>query len=136
MRTENAKQRILLVDDEPAFTGLLRLNLESLGRYEVWEVNDPREAVPVAREFLPDLILLDISMSDPDGSALAAQLRNDPDLKQVPILFLTGLVSREEVRPRAWGMGRCVYLPKPVQWKRLLAWIDAAPTARPEMVAS
>ena len=130
------KQRILLVDDEPAFTRLLRLNLESVGGYEVWEVNDPAEAVAAARQFLPDLILLDISMSDPDGSALAVELRKDPALRQAPILFLTGLVSREEVRPGKWGTGRCVYLPKPVKLRRLLAWIETcAPTPAVEMAA-
>jgi hypothetical protein len=47
------KRRILLVDDEPGFTRLLRLTLEAFGRYEVREVNDPREALAAARRLLP-----------------------------------------------------------------------------------
>ena len=122
-------RRILLVDDEPAFTRLLRLNLERLGRYELWEANDSRDVLETARAFRPDVILMDLAMPDPDGSALAADLHNDPDLRRVPVLFLTALASRETVRPQGLGMGRRTYLPKPIDLRRLVAWIDAMAAA-------
>ena len=122
-------RRILLVDDEPAFTRLLRLNLERLGRYELWEANDSRDVLETARAFRPDVILMDLAMPDPDGSALAADLHNDPDLRRVPVLFLTALASGETVRPQGLGMGRRTYLPKPIDLRRLVAWIDAMAAA-------
>jgi DNA-binding response OmpR family regulator len=70
-------------------------------------------------------------MPEPDGSALAAEPRNDPGLGGVPVLFLTAPVSREDVRPESLGMGRRVYPPKPLEWRRLLAWIEACEPAAP-----
>jgi len=127
--TTMTNRRILLVDDEPGFTQLLRLNLERVGRYELWEANESRDVLETARAFRPDLILMDLSMPDPDGSALAADLHNDPALCHVPVLFLTALASRETIRPQRMGLGRRTYLPKPIDLRRLVAWIDALTAA-------
>ena len=87
------KTRILVVDDEPDFTSLLKLTLESVGYYEVQEENDSTRAVSAAREFGPDLVILDIMMPEMDGDEVASRLRNDPFLQDVPVLFMTALVS-------------------------------------------
>ena len=99
------KRRVLLIDDEPDFTRLLRLSLESLGRYDVGEVNDPHAALAAARAFAPDVILLDVSMPGTDGGGLAAAFNNDAVLARVPVLFLTALVSARGGPARLAGSG-------------------------------
>jgi CheY-like chemotaxis protein len=82
------KRRIFVIDDEPDFTGMLKLSLESMGYYHVGEENNARDALASARLFDPDLILLDIMMPDLDGSEVASRVRGDPVLRDVPIVFL------------------------------------------------
>jgi CheY-like chemotaxis protein len=77
------------VDDEIGSTRLLKANLESTGLYEVRVENQPEDAVGVAHEFKPHLFLLDIVMPNLSGTQLAAMLQTDPELKPVPIVFLT-----------------------------------------------
>jgi CheY-like chemotaxis protein len=92
-----AKKRILLVDDEKSFTNLLKLNLEDTGKYEVRVENWPEDALAAAREFKPDLILLDIIMPRLPGGNVAAQMKDDPALKDIPIAFLTAAVRKHQV---------------------------------------
>ncbi len=90
------KKRILVVDDKPAMTGLIRGILEKTGRYEVRTENMGRRVIEVAREFRPDLILLDVMMPGLLGSEIAALLEADPDLRTIKFVFLTSMVSKEE----------------------------------------
>src|ERR1039457_122482 len=93
------KKRILVVDDEPAMTRMIKLNLEQTGRYEVRTENLGRKAIEAAREFRPDLILLDVIMPGMLGSEIAAQLQQDPELSAVKYVFLTAVVTKgEELR--------------------------------------
>ena len=97
--------RIIVVDDEPDFTMLVRAHLESLGHFNVHEENDSTNAVRAAREFDPDLILLDIMMPEMDGSEVAAHLCADSRLADVPVIFLTALVQKPSgtPEPRNWN---------------------------------
>src|SRR5919109_851520 len=70
------KPRILIVDDEPAFTRLVKLALEQDGYYEVQEENHGRHALAAALEFRPDLVLLDVIMPDMGGAEVAAGFRD------------------------------------------------------------
>jgi len=85
--------RILIVDDEPDFTALLKANLEEVGNFEVMEVNDSSKALKAAREFQPELCVIDVVMPGLDGGDVVALLRADPELKDVSILMLTALVE-------------------------------------------
>ena len=87
------KRRILIVDDEERFTRLLKLNLEDAGPYEVQVVNDGSRAYDTAREFKPDLILLDIVIPDTDTDQLYHRLKNDPIIKDAPVVFVIALAS-------------------------------------------
>src|SRR5574341_977452 len=91
------QKRILIVDDETTITRLLKLNLERTGAYVVREENLGSNAHLAAREFKPDLILLDIMMPDIDGGDVAAQLQEDPILKNTPVVFLTAAVKKDEL---------------------------------------
>src|ERR1035438_2265889 len=110
----NKKKRILVVDDEPSITRLLKLNLEQAADYEVETVNVSKAALLIAERFHPDLILLDVMMPGLDGGNLASQLETSPELSGVLIVFLTAAVTREEVREHDGLGGGLPFLAKPV----------------------
>ena len=118
------KKRILVVDDEPDFTNMLRLTLESHGYYEVREENDAEAARAAAREFDPDLVVLDIMMPQLDGSEVAAALKQDPMTREVPVIFLTALVSREDAPMGTCSSGGQTFLPKNIRIEKLIACIE------------
>lgn len=118
------RPRILLVDDDTALTGSLQRFLEGTGRFEVRVENRAPHARASAREFEPDLILLDIVMPEMDGTEVAAQLRKDPRFKEIPIIFLTGLISSDEVGGKSREIGGHPFIPKPVEPKELVREIE------------
>ena len=105
------KKRIFIVDDESGFTRLIKLTLEKTGRYLVLEENDGTKAWLAAREFAPDIVFLDIVMPKIDGGDVARQIRSDPMLSRVPIVFLTAIVSQKET---GRDIGGFPFLAKPV----------------------
>lgn len=105
------KKRLLIVDDESGFTRLLKLTLEKTGKYTVREENDGTVAWLAARDFKPDLVFLDIVMPKIDGGDVAQQIRSDPMLANVPIVFLTAIVSQKETSNEIGGFP---FLAKPV----------------------
>ena len=118
------KKRILLVDDEAAVTRATRRNLEAAGRFEVMEINNPALVIENARQFKPDLVLLDVMMPEMDGGVVAAAIADDPLLADVPIIFLTGIVSKKEVGSAGSVRGKHTFLAKPIKFEDLLARID------------
>jgi two-component system, OmpR family, response regulator len=97
-KRDTNKPRILIVDDNPRFSHSARLILQESGQYVVCEENEAASAVETARSFRPDLILLDLVMPQLDGAEVAAQVESDWALHGVPIVFVTGLVTRDEAR--------------------------------------
>jgi two-component system phosphate regulon response regulator PhoB len=119
-----SKKRILVIDDEPSITRLLKLNLEQTDLYEVREENHSTRALDTAREFKPDLVISDVMMPEIGGGEVAAQFREDPALRRVPVIFLTAAVRKEELGgPEAVIAGR-LYIAKPLDVKSLLAAIQ------------
>jgi len=92
------KRRILIVDDDRESTHLVKILLERTGNYIVLEENDAAKAHGSARNFKPDVILLDIMMPETDGVEVAAQIEADPELQRTPIIFLTALVTEPEIK--------------------------------------
>ena len=115
------KKRIFIVDDESGFTRLLKLTLEKTGRFTVLEENDGTKAWLAAREFKPDIIFLDIVMPKIDGGDVAQQIRTDPALAHVPIVFLTAIVSERE---GGHTFGGFPFISKPVSLEVLIECID------------
>jgi two-component system, OmpR family, response regulator len=121
-------KKILVIDDEIYYMELLKMTLEDTGRFEVALLSDGTRVLEAARNFEPDLILLDIVMPGVDGGDVAAELRLDPKLRRVPVIFVTALVSSSESTQGASVVrrgGRCM-LSKPVHSKVLIQTIDAA----------
>ena len=107
-------KRILLIDDEPAFTRLVRINLENTHEYVAHEVNDPTRAVAEAKAFAPDAIVLDVSMPAMDGGDVLAALGADPALKRIPVIMLTALVGDEQTPAAGKMSGGRLFMPKPI----------------------
>ena len=115
----SAKLRILVVDNEPASTRLVRLTLEKHDSFEVCEVNDPTRAVVAAQRFQPGLILLDVEMPRMDGGEVALLLQAHPVLGKVPVVFMTSLVTESEAGRNIFCNGSKV-LAKPVTVGKLV----------------
>ncbi len=118
------KKRILIIDDDPSVTRSIKLNLETLGAYDVRTENQARHALNIAREFHPDLVLLDVMMPEMDGGEVAEQLKADPLLKDTPIVFLTAIVSKEETKGQEAVFGGLSYLAKPVHLVELTRCLE------------
>jgi CheY-like chemotaxis protein len=118
------KKRILVVDDEAALTRMVKLNLEQTGDYEVRTENQGTMAIPAAKEFKPDLILLDVMMPDMTGDEISAQLREDPQLDHIKHIFMTAIVTKEETEAMGNQIGGNEFLAKPVKAEELIATIE------------
>ena len=120
------KKKILVVDDERNITAFLKSYLEDTGKYEVRTENSGETGYQAAKTFEPDLIVLDIMMKDMSGDGVADKIKNDTALRKTPILFLTGIVTKEEVEANGGKIGGYPYLAKPIlAMRELLDCIDA-----------
>jgi two-component system phosphate regulon response regulator PhoB len=121
-KSKTQAYRILIVDDEPDVTELIKYKLEQEG-YRCEVLNEPLKFVGRAREFQPDLILLDIMMPDLNGMQLCHIAKADSVMKQIPIIFLT---ARNEAEDRVKGLeaGADDYVSKPFNTRELLLRVD------------
>jgi two-component system, OmpR family, response regulator len=122
--TLKSKTKVLIVDDEPGFTRLLKLNFHHTGRYMAEVVNDSSAAVAAAEHFAPDVVLLDVMMPGLDGSEVADRLHAMPRFHNLPIIFLTAAVKKNEVRSRGGLCGGIPFVSKPVEFQDVLAQIE------------
>lgn len=90
-----AKKKILVVDDEEHIVKLMESRLKANG-YDVITAHDGREGVRKAREALPNVILMDIMMPNLTGGEAVKQLKDDPLTRDIPVIFLTAMLTKEE----------------------------------------
>ncbi len=119
-----ARKRILAVDDEPNILLSLEYILEQEG-YDVHVARDGEEALEVAGQVHPDLILLDVAMPRKDGYEVCRLLRQREDLAGVRVLMLTAKGQPLE-RKKGLEVGADVYVTKPFSAEDLLEKIRAA----------
>jgi two-component system sensor histidine kinase ChiS len=119
----NPKARILLVDDDPTNLLLLEELLLSEG-YALVLAASGTEALEIAAQSIPDLILLDVMMPVMDGFEVCRRLREDARFQTVPVIFLTAL-DDEQSRLRGLGMMGDDYLTKPINSQLLLTKISS-----------
>ena len=117
----NDKQRILIVDDEPQITRVLRTSLTSHG-YNVRSAADGESALETFGDFSPDLVITDLSMPNLNGIELCRRLRK---LSPVPIVVLS-VKGEEKTKVEALDAGADDYVTKPFGMDELLARIRAA----------
>ncbi len=118
------KRKILIVDDSPGFTKIIKLTVEAEAGFEVREENNPQRAVETARKFQPDLILLDIIMPQMDGGDVLSMIRADSLLRSIPVVFLTATVRKKEVVEHNGTIGGEFFIAKPVSAKELIECIE------------
>ncbi|MDF9798649.1 two-component system alkaline phosphatase synthesis response regulator PhoP [Catalinimonas alkaloidigena] len=117
------QHKVLVVDDEPDILDLLEYNLAKEG-YKVKTATNGKKAVEIAANFLPDLILLDIMMPNQDGVETCRQLRENPELYNTYIVFLTAR-SEEYSEVAAFDTGADDYITKPIKPRALMSRISA-----------
>ena len=118
-----AKKRILVVDDSSDITTPLKMYLEKTGVYEVRVENLGASALGAAKEFQPDLVLLDVVMPDMDGGDVAAQLEDDPATENIPIVLLTASVTKQEAGQMGGTLGGKAILSKLTSLKEIIEFI-------------
>ncbi len=119
------KSRILHVEDDQSLQKLVRIALERLGGYVVQTAGDGRQALELAREFRPDLLLLDLDLPGHDGVDTLADLRKVEGLDEVPAVFLTA-ASSAQAKARLLSAGAREVLKKPFRPRELLRAIQRA----------
>lgn len=108
--TEQTKKKILLVEDDIALAAVYRSRLE-LEDFEIYEVNNGEQALQAAKEFKPDLVLLDAMMPKISGFDVLDILRNTPETADIRVVMLTAL-SQAKDKERAEALGVDDYLVK------------------------
>src|ERR1700744_27808 len=116
--------KILIVDDEPDIVEFISYNLKSKG-YLIATAKDGVEAIRKAKEFRPDLILLDIMMPHKDGIETLRELRKMPDFDDTAMIFLTAL-SDEKYEIEGLKIGADDYIAKPIKPELLATRIGTA----------
>jgi two-component system, OmpR family, alkaline phosphatase synthesis response regulator PhoP len=118
-----SKQTILIVDDEQDLLDLIEYNLKQQG-FEVLTADNGNRGIQIARDEKPNLVLLDVMMPQMDGIEVCDRMREDPDLKNIPIIFLTAR-SDEKTEIEGLNKGADDYITKPISTSKLISRIKA-----------
>ncbi len=89
--------KVLLVDDEADIRKIGQLSLQAVGKFETLLASNAAEGIEIARAEQPDLILMDMMMPGMDGLEALAKLQSLPDVKHIPVIFVTAKVQQHEV---------------------------------------
>lgn len=116
----NEHRRILVVDDEPQITRVLRTSLAAQG-YDIRVANNGETALEIMKDWTPDLVITDLAMPNMDGLELCRKLRSG---SQVPIIVLS-VKSEERTKVKALDLGADDYVTKPFAIGELLARVRA-----------
>jgi two-component system alkaline phosphatase synthesis response regulator PhoP len=119
----NTNGKVLIADDEPDILEILKYNLEKEG-YKVSTAKDGSEALDKARQYQPDLIVLDMMMPKKSGMEVLEILRLQPNFKDTLIMFLTAL-SDESTQLKSFSSGVDDYVSKPVSTNIFISKVNA-----------
>lgn len=115
--------QILLVDDEPDILEILEYNLSRAG-FNVSRSENGKDALEKAEQIIPDLIILDLMMPGIDGIETCKRLRENPDLQNTIIVFLTAR-SEDFMEVSGYGAGADDYITKPIRPKVFVSKVKA-----------
>ena len=119
---ESIRHQILLVDDSPIALRSIKAMLDD--DYDVMVATSGEKALELAKKKLPDLVLLDYEMPGWDGRRTLEELRNDSEVGDISVVFLTGVADKEHIAA-VLGMSPQGYLLKPVEKDRLISTIQS-----------
>ncbi len=120
---DEAKPRVLVVEDDPALAVMLRYNLEKLG-YQVDEAADGQEALLRITEAAPDIVLLDWMLPSLSGLEVCRQIRRRPQTRDMPVIMLTARMEEQD-SIRGLNTGADDYITKPFSIDALAARLRA-----------
>ena len=116
--TTGSHRTVLIIDDQPFFINMQQTILKQQG-YQVLSSTSGPEGLKLAKKHKPDLILLDIEMPGMDGFAVCQQLRQDEELRQIPVVILTG-TQDPKLNEKAFKAGADVTVLKSISGERLI----------------
>jgi CheY-like chemotaxis protein len=112
-----SRRTILIIDDQPFFINMQQAMLKQQG-YQVLSSTSGPEGLKLAKKHKPDLILLDIEMPGMDGFAVCEQLKQDQELREIPVIIITG-TQNPKLNEKAFKVGAVVTVLKSVAGERL-----------------
>jgi two-component system response regulator RpaA len=115
--------KILVVEDDSAINDLIKINLELIG-YSVIQAEDGIKGFALAKQEVPNLVILDVMMPEVDGYTVAQRIRQNSDTKDIPILMLTAL-SQIQDKVKGFDIGVDDYLTKPFEMEELKVRVRA-----------
>ena len=125
-----ARYRILLAEDDETTLAMM-LDMLSIRAYDAVAARNGEEAVEMARERKPDLVLMDVRMPVMDGLDAVRKIRAVPGMSGIPIIAVTASVGNDEA-DKQLAAGCTAHLPKPVQTKELFEMLDRYLPGGPE----
>jgi CheY-like chemotaxis protein len=120
-----AMKKILLVDDEKEFLYIVENSLKEAG-FDVVTATNGRDALRSAKEQIPDLVILDIVLPDIDGETIYKKLKEDPETSRVPVIFISGVYTREDADRQSHFLYDKLFLTKPFEENELIDKIKTA----------
>ncbi|MBI4831568.1 MAG: response regulator [Candidatus Lindowbacteria bacterium] len=106
------KEKILVVEDQASFREFLQISLTKLG-FDVATALTGKMALAKAKEYEPDLILLDVMLPDTDGYEICHELREVPEMSLIPIIFVSAVSTDKHIQ-KAMAAGGTDYVVKPL----------------------
>lgn len=118
--------KVLAIDDETEFCKAIKIGLEATKKYEVATASKARDGLRMARTQNPDIILLDIMMPELSGTEIAEELSDSDRTKNIPIIFVTALLKKNEEGQDYGNQSRYQMIAKPVNMAELIEKIEIA----------
>jgi CheY-like chemotaxis protein len=115
------RKSILVVEDNEVNMKLIRVLLKR-GDYEVYEATDAEQGMKIARDHLPDLVLMDVQLPGMDGLSAVGMMKQEPGLKHINVIAVTAHAMAGDAE-KALEVGCAGYLPKPINTRTFLAEI-------------
>jgi len=118
-------KKILWVDDDDTLLDMYKMKLEKTGRFQVTITTDGSRIVSLANEVMPDIIITDIKMPFVDGADVANLLKKSAETKEIPLLFLSSLVTKKEMDATGGFIGGRHMASKGASVEEIIAKIDS-----------
>lgn len=118
------KKKILIIDDMKEFCQMIERFLNESNEYDVRYETSGRLGIARVKQWKPDLVFLDVMLEDIAGGEVARQLKDGVDTHHIPIIFLTGTVTKEEAQLAHGSIGGCQFLAKPVSQEEILRCVQ------------